>query len=172
MILATGLSVVNSSLGEPVRTHIQTEKAKAQVRQIDAEGFKTLLKSSPGHPLLINFWATWCEPCREEFPDLVQIDARYRKQGLQMITVSLDDLADIQTAVPKFLREMRATMPAYLLTTSDADEAITAVDPRWSGALPATFLYDSQAKLTHKQFGRINPPELRSAIERLLSNKQ
>src|SRR5207253_1033630 len=73
------------------------------VTQIDIEGLKPLLKPN-GKPLLINFWATWCDPCREEFPDLVRIDAEFRGK-IDVITVSLDDLADIKTYVPKFLAE-------------------------------------------------------------------
>src|SRR5947209_1346599 len=68
------------------------------VSQIDLPGLKTLLKPD-GKPRLINFWATWCDPCREEFPELVRINAAYRGR-LDFITVSLDDLEDIQTTVP------------------------------------------------------------------------
>src|SRR5688572_3558066 len=85
------------------------------VTRINTLGLKKLLKPQ-GKPLLINFWATWCDPCREEFPDLVKIDTNYRGK-LDVITVSLDDLADIKTFVPKFLSEMKAEMPAYLLKT-------------------------------------------------------
>ncbi|MCV4594106.1 TlpA family protein disulfide reductase, partial [Escherichia coli] len=55
-----------------------------------------------GRPLLINFWATWCDPCREEFPDLVEIDRQY-KGKIDFITISLDDPEDIKTRVPQFL---------------------------------------------------------------------
>lgn len=88
-----------------------------------------------------------------------------------MIAVSLDDLAEIKTEVPKFLRQMRATMPAYLLDVSDPDQIISVIDPKWSGALPATFLYDAQGKMVFKHFGRIKPLEVRAAIEKLIANK-
>ena len=65
----------------------------AKVTQIDIEGLKKLVKPN-GKPLIINFWATWCDPCREEFPDLVKIDAAY-KGKVDLITISLDDLAEI-----------------------------------------------------------------------------
>ena len=66
-----------------------------------------MLKRDNARPLLVNFWATWCDPCREEFPDLVKIDADFRRKGLDFITVSLDDLSEIKTEVPKFLRRCR-----------------------------------------------------------------
>src|SRR5258706_7257651 len=91
--------------------------AAPKVVQIDIDGLKKLLKPN-GKPLLINFWATWCDPCRDEFPDLVKIDAAYRGK-IDFITISLDDLADIDTFVPKFLTEMKTGMPAFLLYTPD-----------------------------------------------------
>lgn len=138
------------------------------VSEINTEALIALLKRESDKPLLVNFWATWCDPCREEFPDLVKIDADYRKQGLDFVTVSLDDLPDIKTTVPKFLQQMKATMPAYLLNASDPEPAISAVDPKWQGDLPATILYTPQGEIAYKHFGRVNPGELRLAIERLV----
>ena len=138
------------------------------VSEINTEALIALLKRESDKPLLVNFWATWCDPCREEFPDLVKIDADYRKQGLDFVTVSLDDLPDIKTTVPKFLQQMRATMPAYLLNASDPEPAISAVDPKWQGDLPATILYTPQGEIAYKHFGRVNPGELRLAIEKLV----
>src|SRR5918912_2067253 len=77
------------------------------VREIDVEGLKKLLEvdEKGGRPLLVNFWATWCEPCRAEFPDLIKIDDEYRSRGLDFIAISIDDVSEINTTVPKFLKE-------------------------------------------------------------------
>lgn len=144
---------------------------KVTVQEIDAEALKGLLKREPARPIVINFWATWCDPCRDEFPDLVKMDQDYRPQGIDFAAVSLDDLADIKTSVPKFLRRMGATMPAYLLNVPDPELAINAVDPTWSGALPATFLYNAQGEIVFKHFGRIKPLELRAEIEKLVGTR-
>ena len=109
-----------------------------KVTRIDIEGLRALIKPK-GKPLLINFWATWCDPCREEFPEIVQIDATY-KGRIDVVTVSLDDLDEIKRAVPKFLRKNKASMPAYLLKTPDEDAAISLVTKEWSGNLPLTIL--------------------------------
>lgn len=141
-------------------------------RAINGEEMQSLLKRDGNRPLLVNYWATWCDPCRDEFPDLVKIDARYRPQGLDFIAISLDDLSDLKTAVPKFLHTMKATMPVYLLNMPDPEPAINSVDSQWSGALPATFLYDKNGQIVYKHFGRIKAVELRAAIEKLVSGKQ
>jgi thiol-disulfide isomerase/thioredoxin len=177
-LLAVGLSIVLlCGFAAPAQSRKRKRgaaKPPIAVSEITAESLTSLLKrdSADPRPLLVNFWATWCDPCREEFPELVKIDQQYRKSGLEFIAVSLDDLADIKTGVPKFLRQMRATMPAYLLNASDPELAINAVDPQWSGALPATFLYDGEGKVVFKHFGRIKPLELRAAIDKIVGNKQ
>jgi thiol-disulfide isomerase/thioredoxin len=142
------------------------------VGELDIDGLKKILQrdsnttTTTPRPLLVNFWATWCGPCREEFPDLVQIEQEYKGRNLDFVIISLDDISDIKTAVPKYLREMRAEMPAYLLNLGDREEeAIKVIDPTWLGGLPATFLYDAQGKVIYKHMGRIDPAELRTALK-------
>jgi thiol-disulfide isomerase/thioredoxin len=112
---------------------------KIVVEAIDTDALKSLLTQQRQRPLLVNFWATFCDPCRDEFPDLVKIDKEYRPQSLDFVTVSLDDLTDIKTSVPEFLHSMKATMPAYLLNASDPEPAINLVDPAWRGDLRLIF---------------------------------
>jgi thiol-disulfide isomerase/thioredoxin len=142
------------------------------VREVDLAALKKLLQrdGAKTRPLLVNFWATWCEPCREEFPDLVRIDEQYGEGKLDFITVSLDDVTDIEKGVPQYLQQMRARMPAYLLNVPDPEEVINLVDPKWTGAMPATFLFDSQGALVFKHTGRIKPDELRAAIEKAVTS--
>jgi Thiol-disulfide isomerase and thioredoxins len=141
-----------------------------KVTQIDSEGLKKLLKPE-GKPVLINFWATWCDPCREEFPDLVKIDEDYRGK-LDVITVSLDFLSEINRDVPKFLSQMKAEMPAYLLKTANEDEAIRMVSSDWQGALPFTILIDENGNTAYKRQGKFKTEVLRAEIEKLLQPKQ
>jgi len=146
----------------------------ADVREIDLDGLKKILQrdSNDKRPLLLNFWATWCDPCREEFPDLVKLDADYQNKGLNFIAVSLDDITDIKSEVPKFLSQMKATMPVVLLNVKEPEPAIKVVDPTWDGQLPATFLYDKDGKIVFKHFGKIKPDELRVAIDKQINSKQ
>ena len=151
------------------RTAKQTLPTAEQivVEPINTEGLKTLITKPKTKPLLVNFWATWCDPCRDEFPDLVKIDGEFRPTTVDFVTVSLDELTDIKTEVPKFLTKMKATMPAYLLNVNDPEPAINAVDPKWQGDLPATFLYNEKGEIVFKHFGRVNTDELREAIKKI-----
>jgi len=141
-----------------------------KVTQIDALGLKNLLKPN-GKPLLINFWATWCDPCREEFPDLVKLDAQY-KGKIDFITVSLDPLSEINGDVPKFLAAMKAEMPAYLLKTPSEEAAIAAVSKQWQGGLPFTILFDEKGATLYSRQGKVKLDILLVEIEKALAETQ
>lgn len=137
------------------------------VTRIDIEGLRSLIKPK-GKPLLINFWATWCDPCRAEFPELVEVNEKY-KGKIDFVTVSLDDLAEIRTSVPKFLREVKATMPAYLLKTPDESAAISLVAKDWSGNLPMTVLFSASGDAAYTRMGIIKKDVLMAEIDKLLA---
>lgn len=173
-VFAFGASVKAQALNAKRKTARTTAKAKLPiVKKLDLEGLKNVLKrdEKKPRPLLVNFWATWCDPCREEFPDLVKIDKEYKSKGLDFITVSLDDLAEIKREVPQFLREMKATMPAYLLYVDDQAEAIGTISSEWGGGLPVTFLFDANGQVVFSHTGKIKPDELKEAINKVLSSK-
>ena len=175
-IFLLGLSVVwaGAGIAAPAQPSAGAVVARPpEIREIDLEGLKKILQRDPKdpRPLLINFWATWCDGCREEFPDLVKIDNDYRAKGLNFLSITLDEVADKTKAVD-FLKEMKATMPVVLLNVNDPEPAIHAIDEKWDGALPATFLYDREGKLVFKYFGKIKPAELRAAIDKAVGSRQ
>ena len=171
-ILPIALCIMVVSLAAPAQKRkgdaAKQRKPAIVVAPIDTEALKGLITQQRQHPLLVNFWATYCDPCRDEFPDLVKIDKDYRPRSLQFVTISLDDMAEIKTSVPKFLSSMNATMPAYLLHASDPEPAINFVDPKWQGSLPATYLYNEKGEVVYKHIGRVDPVELREAIDKVI----
>jgi len=156
------------AMGQRVITQkAESTASSSRVTQIDAATLKTLVKPN-GKPLLVNFWATWCDPCREEFPELVKINNDF-KGKIDFITISLDDLADINSEVPKFLTEMKADMPAYLLVTSDEEAAISSVSKDWSGGLPFTMLIDEKGTMAYFRQGKVRPDILRGELQKITS---
>lgn len=141
--------------------------ALSSVTKIDQKRFAELIKPN-GKPLLINFWATWCEPCRDEFPALVKIDAEY-KGKIDFITISLDFEEELNTGVPKFLTLMKATMPTYLLVTPDETAAISMISKDWAGGLPMTVLYDPSGKLSYFRQGVVRHDILQKEIDKVLA---
>jgi thiol-disulfide isomerase/thioredoxin len=108
---------------------------------------------APGaQAVLVNVWATWCIPCREEMPDVLRLRRAYADRGLRLVLVSADFASDRDQA-SAFLGEQGVDFPTYLKTGSDM-EFIDAFDPQWSGALPATFIYDRAGHLRHSIYGK------------------
>src|SRR5207237_8926426 len=62
---------------------------------IDAQGYLRVVQQYRGKPLLVTFWATWCEPCRDEYPMLNELAKQYASQGLKVVGVNLDDDGDL-----------------------------------------------------------------------------
>ena len=141
-----------------------------KVTLVDDAAFKKLLVPN-GKPLMINFWATWCGPCREEFPDLVKLDNEF-KGKIDFITVTLDFEEELNTGVPKFLADMKAGMPTFLLVTPDESAAISSVTKEWAGALPFTVIYDPKGALIFVHQGIIKPDEVRGELNKLLPPSQ
>ncbi len=137
------------------------------VTLVDDLAFRKILVPN-GKPLMINFWATWCGPCREEFPDLVKLDGEF-KGKIDFITVSLDEQEELTAGVPKFLFDMKAKMPTYLLVTPDEEAAIATVSKEWAGALPLTVIYDPKGAVAYFRQGRVKPEDVRIELNKLLT---
>ena len=130
------------------------------VHQVDLEGFKQLLHPDPKHSKAL---------AGELLGHLVRsLSRRVSRSGKdrQRLPVERTGLhrhlarrsAGHQNRRSQIPAQMHATMPTYLLNVSDPEPAILSVDPKWGGALPATFLYDAEGKVVFKQFGRIKTP--------------
>ncbi len=161
------LLIVSAAIAQ--RSNPAAEKALKlpEVLQIDDVGLKKLLVPA-GKPLLVNFWATWCEPCREEFPDLVILRDKYEGK-LDVVTVSLDEASEIATTVPKFLSSMKADMPAYLLKTPDEGAAISMIAKDWQGGLPFTLVFDGQGNKVYTRQGKIKLDVVISMLDTLFN---
>lgn len=141
--------------------------AVTELLPYDENVHKKLIAESRGKVLLIDFWATWCAPCREEMPLLVALENKYRAKGLRLVTVSADEEEDRGAAL-KFLQQHNVSGPAYLKKVADDDRFITAIDKTWSGVLPALFLFDRQGKLVRRFDGETDIRTIEKAIQGLL----
>jgi len=106
----------------------------------DAERVMAAVREPGARAVLVNVWATWCAPCRAEFPDLIRVAKELRGQGLRVVLVS----ADFDDALPQaraFLAEHDVDFPSYHKTGDDM-KFINGLDSLWTGALPATILFD------------------------------
>lgn len=137
---------------------------------VDEQEFAAALAAQQGKVVLVDFWATWCEPCREAFPHVVKLHERLGHRGLVVMSVSMDDPED-EPAVRAFLEKQRAAFANFLSrygTGSRGFEAFAIED----GSVPCYRLYDRQGKLlrTFSSGGRqIDMGELDRAVEAALA---
>ncbi len=143
------------------------ELQPGEVAQLDEAGFERLRQQHRGRILLVNFWATWCDPCREEFPALVRLDRAYRARGLSVAEISMDEPESVPE-VRQFLNSQGAQFGSYLRNFHDFEALVDSINPRWGGGIPATFLYDRDGKLVHSWEGATSFEELDRSVRPLL----
>ncbi|MXN89972.1 redoxin family protein [Flavobacterium sp. Sd200] len=112
----------------------------------DYAGLEYFLKQKNDTTYVVNFWATWCVPCVEELPHFEKINAKYKANKVKVILVSLDMAKMIEKKLLPFITEKRLKSQVLLLRDTDADAWIPKVDSTWSGAIPATVIYNSDAR--------------------------
>jgi thiol-disulfide isomerase/thioredoxin len=116
--------------------------------------------------VLVNVWATWCDPCREEMPEVVRFYRSHRPEGLRLLLISTDD-PENAPAVARFLGEVGAAGARALIKTGDDMAFINGLDSRWSGALPASFLFDGRGRERHFWPGQVTYPDLEDGLKEL-----
>jgi peroxiredoxin len=130
---------------------------------IDLEGVQTLLKNDGTKLRLINIWASWCGPCRSEFPDLVEIYRMYRGRDFEMIGISVDG-PQTKDKVPAFLEKNQASYPNRIYSGTDLEVLINTVDPKWEGAIPYTLIVKPGGEVLYRHLGTIEPLEVKKII--------
>ena len=128
---------------------------------------------APGaRAVLVNVWATWCDPCREEMPDLIRYVRERRADGLRLVLVSADDPQDrAQVAAVLAAAGVPAGTPSFIKDGDDM-KFINGLDRGWSGALPASFLFDGHGHKRRWWEGAVTYRELDRAVSPLLSAAQ
>ncbi len=139
---------------------------------IDLQGYQKLLEQYHGKPLLVNFWATWCEPCRDEYPLLNELAKQYGPQGLKVVGVSLDDDGDL-ILMRRFLARYKPIFPNYRKKAGEEMEFRQfrqAVLPGWSGSLPVTIFYGRDGGQAGHMLGEGTREKYEAAIRELLAS--
>jgi thiol-disulfide isomerase/thioredoxin len=140
----------------------------SEIKIINDSDLKRILKEGKGSALLINVWATWCEPCREEFPDLVKLSNQY-KNKVRFIGISADEVEDLDEKVIPFLKHQNAQFENYLIKVVEPENFINLLNKDWSGAIPATFIYDENGRQNEVLIGKQSHEEFEKAIKKVIN---
>lgn len=117
-------------------------------------------------PVLVNFWATWCGPCVEEFPYLMELRRKYEGQFV-LIFVSCD-FEEARSEAIKFLEKQGVNFTTFFKTGKD-NEFIQAISAHWSGALPYTIIYDRQGNVSDSWEGKADSSTFERALNTVLT---
>jgi len=128
------------------------------------------IQQSTAPVTLVHVWATWCEPCREEFPELLRVRQDYASRGLELILVSADS-PDARMSVERFLAERGVRSGSCLIDNPNA-AFIDTLCTNWSGALPASFFFAPGGRLQRWWEGKAEYARYREASEQLLEQVQ
>lgn len=120
--------------------------------------------------VLLNVWATWCDPCVEEMPDILRFYRDHRDRGLRLILVSADDI-DEKAGVEKFLASKGVDFPSFLKQGDDM-EFVNGLERKWRGNLPASFLYDGRGGKRHFWPGTVTYAVLEKKVGEVLAEKK
>lgn len=157
VIRINSLRILDEAVKKPVPS-----SDDAMLALNDLTGSPQSLEGYRGRVVVLNFWATWCEPCKQEMPDLSAIQNDYAALGVQVVGAASDTAAD-SAKVLKFIREVKVNFPVWLGATTN--------DMRRFGVgevLPATIIVDKSGKIVWREIGIIKPAELRKELDKLL----
>jgi thiol-disulfide isomerase/thioredoxin len=135
---------------------------------IDLDGYRKLVAAHHGKPLLVTFWATWCEPCRDEYPLVNQLAKQYTPQGLDVVGVDMDDDAAL-TLIRHFLEKNQPVFPNVRKKMGREDAFVNGVDPRWHDVMPANFFYTADGQIAGFMLGEHPREDFEKVIHVILA---
>ena len=170
VVLLSCIHSIRTSSVSAAPAQKDTAAAQGDPPVIDLDGYRQVLDKYRGKGVLVTFWATWCQPCRDEFPMIIELHKQYASQGLQVIGVSLDENADMGL-VRHFLTEFHPGFPNYRQKPGiDADAFYQGVNPEWRGTMPQTDFYARDGHLARFFVGQKQKPAFEDAIRLILAS--
>jgi thiol-disulfide isomerase/thioredoxin len=169
-ILSTnGIASQTKSTAPAAHSATTTKPASSQsLALIDLAGYNKLLADHKGKPLLVTFWATWCEPCRDEFPLVNQIARDYASKGLVVLGVDMDDDSAVKL-IQHFLERNKPIFPSVRKKMGHEDAFVHGVDPQWKDEMPANFFYAADGRLLGFMIGGHPREDFEKIIGEILS---
>jgi peroxiredoxin len=150
--------------GRAVQQAEKVNKEPVDLQVASANQIRELRKNATKKFILVNFWATWCEPCVAEFEQAQLIHRYYRQREFEVVTVSIDP-PDRKDAVLAFLKDHHAITRNYLFSAASPEELTSAFDlPSWNGGVSKMVLLGLNGEVLYSEQGAINSLEVRHVI--------
>lgn len=128
-------------------------KMGTEVPVYDFEAFDAniLNLKAPNTTYVLNFWATWCGPCVAELPYFFELEQQYSGKNVKFIYVSLDFMKSLEKKLLPFLEERKIKNEVIVLDQKDVNSWMEKIDKEWSGAIPATLIFNSEKRVFLEQ---------------------
>ncbi|WP_313806852.1 TlpA disulfide reductase family protein [Flavobacterium sp.] len=127
------------------------EDGQISVKSYNFNGLEPIFNKTDETIYVINFWATWCLPCVKELPYFEQLNEKYKDKNVKVILVSMDMPKKVETALLPFIKKKNLKSEIIHLDDPDANAWIEKVDKNWSGAIPATVIYNAKTRKFYEQ---------------------
>ena len=157
LLNASGVDVAQAAQPQPQGAVAQLWAAPVT----NADGKPQSLALLKGHPVVINFWASWCGPCVEEMPALSQLQREYAKKGIQFVGLGVDSDKNVQA----FLQKVKVAYPVYVTGFGGAD--LARAFGNTAGGLPFTVVIDAKGNIRSTKLGQIDPQALKQTLDAL-----
>ena len=122
-----------------------------EITEIDGDGIAVLSRNFNDTTYVINFWATWCSPCVKEIDFFEEVHSSFHDSKVKVILVSLDFPNQVERRLIPFLEDKEITAQVMLMTDLDYNSWIERVDKSWSGAIPATLIFNRERRVFLEQ---------------------
>ena len=139
----------------------------AGIQTMTAEDVHRFVAENRGKAVVVNFWASWCPPCVEEFPAIVRFYQDYRSEGLEVLAVSMnseDEIGDIQ----EFLANYDTPFPVYRAVAQD-ETFLAGISENWFGEMPTTLIFDTEGNAVGMHKRQVTYEDLAAEVTPLLS---
>ncbi|MEJ2049436.1 MAG: TlpA disulfide reductase family protein [Calditrichota bacterium] len=141
-----------------------------RVDLLNEDSLENLLKVRNDKALFLNVWATWCIPCREEFPDIVRFSREYKNRNIEFVGLSADFPDEIESKIIPFLQDQKVDFRIFVQNFKHQEDLINRLNPDWRGALPATFLYNEKGELIKFMLGKQSYQDFKQAMDSVLKS--
>jgi len=128
----------------------------------------SIKSANKGKVILFNFWATWCKPCVEEFPDLVKLNEKYKDSTFKIVFVSLDFGKALGEKTKAFLKKHDVDYTSYFNNFAKDEDLINYMDKNWEGSIPATFIFDKAGVLKKSFIGKQKYDDFKKVVIKYL----
>jgi len=129
----------------------EIDTSKVTVKVYSYKELKPLLEQKGDKVYVVNFWATWCAPCVKELPAFEKLKSVYAANGVEVLLVSLDFPKQINKRVIPFIAKKNLQSKVVLLDNGKDDSWLKSIDSSWSGAIPATLIYNKNKRNFYEQ---------------------